>query len=127
MLIIGRTLLDWRARQASLAGIGFVLETDFTEAVGWPRSVLKIETGDSDLPAVVPFRVTETVSVAGNDAPYLGDIVEILAAAHLGKRIQGERCTIHRFDGGNRVTYENDGTTRKATIYWDGLASWMPV
>ena len=125
MLIIGRTLLDWRAREASLAGIGFVLETDFTEAVGWPRSVLKLETADSDLPAVVPFRLTETVSVSGDDAPSLGEIVETIAAAHVGKRIQGERCAIHLFVGGNRVTYENDGTSRDATIFWEGLASWM--
>lgn len=127
MLIVGRALLDWRARRPELAGITFLLETDSAEAAGWPRSVLEFEFSDSDLAAVVPFRLTETVSVSGEDAGRLGEIVETIAAAHRGKRIQSDRAVIHRLDGGHRVTYDNDGTTRKATIFWDGTASWRPA
>ncbi len=132
MLIVGRTIADWRARNVvppdPAKPITFRLVTDGdSDEVSWPRVVSTIELAESDVAAVVPFRLTDELISNEDDDAQVGLYVEAIVDAHRGKAIFGDRCVIHRLTGG-RVTYETDlGVVASATITWEGLASWRPA
>lgn len=132
MLIVGRILTDWRARNVlppdPAKPITFRLVTDGdSESAPWPRVVSTVEMGESDVAACVPFKVTDELYTNEDDDAQVGLYVESIVDAHRGKAIFGDRCVIHRLTGG-RVSYETDlGVAAKATISWEGIASWRPA
>lgn len=132
MLIVGRTIADWRQNNVVSPNpakpFTFRIATDGdTENVPWPRVISTIEMAESDVAANVPFRMTDELLANEEEDSQVGLYVEALLDSHRGKAIFGERCVIPLLVGG-RVTYESDlGTVTKATIEWEGLASWRPA
>lgn len=127
MLAIAEALQIWRANHPNLKGIGVHLDVGPEKEAPYPRSVLTLSVKGTESRSLVPFIVTEKITV-GSDVPAgeLGAVVQRVIDALDGRIYPTAAAHIHRhaFLG---VTFGSEfGTTRTATLSWAGEASVLP-
>lgn len=117
------TLLAYRRRQTTLADITFQSTIDVDRSPTPIKSVLSVALQGSDVAAVVPFQVEETLSVAASDRDP-ATIVDTMIGA-LSAPWESDGCFIHRHSfAGARVEPRAPGLETRITLRWKGEASW---
>ena len=116
-------LLAFRRRQASLSSITFLSTLEVDRSPAPIKSVLSVSLQGSDVAAVVPYQVDETLSMAADDrdpAEIIDTVVSALSASW-----ESGGCFIHRHSfAGARVEPRAPGLETRITLRWKGEASW---
>jgi hypothetical protein len=94
----------------------------------YPLVSMRVEPGPSDVTAMVPVRVYETVTVIAEESSLkvLDEVTEKIVEGIKGKPFFGYDATIHRATwlGTKYVPAAVTGTERKSVTTWDLLVSW---
>lgn len=94
----------------------------------YPCASLRVEPGPSDVTAMVPVRVYETVTVLADEPSLrvLDEVTEKIVEGIKGKPFFGYDATIHRatYLGTKYAPAAVTGTERKSVTTWDLLVSW---
>lgn len=106
--------------------IEFRLDTDLdSQSEAGIKSVLAVKIAGSEVAAVVPYAMTEEITVhpAGDRDPL--EIIDILVDSLRGKMWQHDKCMIHRHECvGVSMQPGTLGMKRIIEIRWEGDASW---
>ena len=139
---VARALVHQRMSYPALRTAGITFRADIDPEAAektWPLSLIHVDIQASDVFAVVPFTVRETVygppeedldAMTTHPMPHqpgrgIGDVVDLIVRTISGKAWFGKDAAIHRqsFAG---LAYEADaGGMFRAVITWTGEASWV--
>lgn len=132
MITIGEVLRDWRATHPDLQNLGpggtrlnVRLATDRdAKSAPYPRSVLELRMTGSEMDAVVPFRLTETLTVANGYEEQLGSVANAVVSALNGKCHFNDRGAIHSHRLTGWSAGLDTGAVQTVQLEWEGEASW---
>lgn len=137
MIAVGNALRRWRTNETSLkclspdgAGLSCKLDTDLDAKIPSAiQSILSLSIGPTETTAVVPFTITETVSVAGGRPDLLRVVADGIERAFNGKCcLTDPEASIHLHRLSGPVKFElRDGLMLVAIFQWEGTASWFPT
>lgn len=118
-------LADGSARFS--APVSFVDEADLDlrDRI-YPMVSLRAEPSPSSVTAIVPVRVTETVTVLADESSLkvLDEVTDVIVRAVNERPFFGFDATIHRATWGGTKYVTGVGNERKTITTWDVLMSW---